>query len=175
MRRLGALAVLIALGGCSEAPAPATVPPQPPPVTRPTVSPAEAPSTVRTTIRAVSFVPAGGGPPATVTVDVVDTPEGITRGLMFRREMAADHGMLFLLPERRRQSFWMQNTYLPLSIAFIDDGMRVIDIHDMRPLDTGPRYRSSAPCRYALEVNQGWFARHGIAVGDRAVFLSETN
>ena len=111
---------------------------------------------------------------ARVDVEVVDTPETLQRGLMFREELAESAGMLFVFPAPRRLAFWMKNTPLPLSIAFIDDGMRVDAVEDMRPLDEGPRYRSRGACRFALEVNQGWFAAHGVRVGDRAVFLSET-
>lgn len=158
-----------ALPGCGEgssrqsaaAPAASAAVPVSPPVSAPVSGPR---------IVAVLFPERS----ARVEVEVVDTPETLQKGLMFRTSLPESAGMLFVFPVLRRLSFWMKNTPLPLSIAFIDDGMRVDALEDMRPLDEGPRYRSRGSCRFALEVNQGWFARHGVVVGDRVVFLSET-
>ena len=127
----------------------------------------------QTTVKAIVFK-TKNGKDARLGVEVVDTPSGIRQGLMYRKSMDKDHGMLFMMPQARYQSFWMKNTYLPLSIAFIGDDMKIINICKMKPLDTGPRYRSKKKCRYALEVNQGWFENNGVKSGDRAIFLSET-
>ena len=104
-----------------------------------------------------------------VEVEVADTPETRSRGLMFRQSLPADAGMLFVFPSEQPLQFWMRNTTLPLSIAFVDSGRRIVSIKDMQPLSTeltnpGARYR------YALEVNQGFFARSRVAVGDSADF-----
>ena len=103
-------------------------------------------------------------------VEVVANETGREQGLMFRREMGANAGMLFVFPQSEPLSFWMRNTYIPLSIAFLDHQKRIINIEDMAPLDEQGRGRSAAPARYALEVNQGWFKKHGIKAGDKCDF-----
>ena len=101
-----------------------------------------------------------------IWVEIAQDDMTRTRGLMYRNDMPEDQGMLFIFPYPQKLSFWMKNTYLPLDIAFIDQLGIITDIHQMVPLDTVPRYTSSVPTIYALEVNQGFFAQHGIAVGD---------
>ena len=106
-----------------------------------------------------------------VQVEVADTPQARARGLMFRTHLPEDHGMLFLFESPQRLVFWMKNTLIPLSIAFLDARWRVVDIQDMDPPRPGgeiPIYVSRAEAQYALEVNQGFFRRHGITVGARA-------
>lgn len=85
-------------------------------------------------------------------------------GLMHRREMAPHDGMLFVFDQPAVQCFWMKNTLLPLSIAFLADDGTVVNIADMKPqsLDS---HCSSQPVRYALEMNQGWFAKRGVKPG----------
>lgn len=102
---------------------------------------------------------------AVVWVEIADRPELRQRGLMFRKELPEDEGMLFVFERPEIQSFWMRNTYIPLDIAFIDEKGRITDIHQMKPLDEEPRYESSVPVPFAIELNQGWFARRGIKVG----------
>lgn len=104
-------------------------------------------------------------------VEVADTPETRTRGLMFRENLPENGGMLFVFPESRRRSFWMKNTLVPLSIAYIREDWVILEIYEMEPqsLEAVP---SRNPARYALEVNQGFFAEHGIEPGSR-VFPSE--
>ena len=76
--------------------------------------------------------------------------------------------MLFVWPDERERSFWMKNTLIPLSIAFIDSERRIIDIQDMEPFDgEPPGYESAEPAQYALEVNQGFFEKRSVKVGDR--------
>jgi uncharacterized membrane protein (UPF0127 family) len=93
------------------------------------------------------------------------------QGLMFRKSMPADHGMLFVYPEPRVLGFWMQNTAIPLSIAFFEElpeqpgKARIINIEDMEPMVESTT-SSLRPSRLALEMNQGWFARHGVKAGD---------
>ena len=102
-------------------------------------------------------------------VEIADTPELRRTGLMHRRSLGEDHGMLFVFELDKRPSFWMKNTLIPLSIAFISSAGEILEIRDMQPQDHTPII-SSQPCRYALEVNQGAFSRYGIRSGDRAVF-----
>ena len=97
---------------------------------------------------------------------VAQTPEQRQTGLMFRREMAQHEGMLFVFEQASPQCFWMKNTLLPLSIAFLADDGTIVNIADMQPqvLDS---HCSSKPVRYVLEMNQGWFAKRGIKPGAR--------
>jgi len=100
-------------------------------------------------------------------VEVADTLEKQERGLMFRRSMPENEGMLFVYREPIEMSFWMRNTFLPLDIAFVGADGRILNIHQARPLDDSVLYRSAGAAKYVIETNQGWFARHGIGPGDR--------
>lgn len=106
-----------------------------------------------------------------VTIEVAISSREQQQGLMYRESMPENHGMLFVYPEPRYMSFWMLNTRIPLSIAFIREDGVISNIENMRP-QTGPfppvdRYVSTQRCLYALEMNQGWFERNGISAGDR--------
>lgn len=101
----------------------------------------------------------------TIKVEVARAEKEKERGLMFRERMGKDEGMLFVYEREERLSFWMKNTRLPLSIAFIDKGGRIVDIQDMEPFSL-ETHTSAHPATYALEMNRGWFAREGIKVGD---------
>jgi uncharacterized membrane protein (UPF0127 family) len=108
-------------------------------------------------------------------VEVADTPEARAHGLMFRKSLRDDEGMLFVFTEDDRWAFWMKNTLVPLSIAFMDRNWRVVDIQDMPVAESPehgpfPVYQSKAPARYALEVAQGFFTRKKIGVGARVQF-----
>lgn len=110
-----------------------------------------------------------GGEQVEVRVEVADNVVEQAKGLMYRKELGEDRGMLFVYPAERELSYWMKNTYIPLSIAYIDSEGRIVDILDMKPLDDKPpHYRSSEPAQYALEVNQGFFEREGVKEGDHA-------
>jgi len=101
-----------------------------------------------------------------IKAQVALTPEQRHTGLMFRREMATHEGMLFIFEERAPQCFWMRNTPLPLSIAFLADDGTVEQIADMRPHDDNS-HCSTKPVRFALEMNQGWFAKRGVKPGTK--------
>lgn len=101
----------------------------------------------------------------TIKVEVARTEGEKERGLMFRERLGKDEGMLFVYEREEMLSFWMKNTRLPLSIAFIDKGGRIVDIQDMEPFSL-ETHTSAHPATYALEMNRGWFAREGIKVGD---------
>lgn len=101
---------------------------------------------------------------AELTVELAVTTAERGRGLMFREELPQDRGMLFVYQEDTSSGFWMKDTLIPLSIAFIAADGTIIDIQDMEPLSTD-LHHSPAPYRYALEVNQGWFDDHGFGPG----------
>ena len=114
-------------------------------------------------------IDASGGEKVEVRVEIADDPLERERGLMDRTSLGEDRGMLFVFPKEQPLSFWMKDTKIPLSIAYIDAEGRITDILDMKPLDDEPpHYTSSEPVLYALEVNQGFFDERGIEVGDRA-------
>jgi len=87
-------------------------------------------------------------------------------GLMFRRSLPENGGMLFVYAQAGRWAMWMRNTYVPLSVAFIDPQGRILNIEDMQPL-TEDAHQAAGPAKYALEVRQGWFKQRGIQPGDR--------
>jgi uncharacterized membrane protein (UPF0127 family) len=108
----------------------------------------------------------GGGERVELTAELARSDEEQNRGLMFREALAEDRGMLFVYPGDVERGFWMRDTPLPLSIAFISPDGTIIEIEDMEPLSTD-RHSSPQPYRYALEVNQGWFEENGLKAGDR--------
>ena len=91
-----------------------------------------------------------------VAAEVADTPQERAIGLMGRASLAPDAGMLFVYPDEAVRSFWMKNTRIPLSIAFINDDGKVLQIDDMRPFDL-TSVPSRFVVRYALEVDKGWY------------------
>jgi uncharacterized protein len=97
--------------------------------------------------------------------EVADTPQTSANGLMFRDSLPEDHGMLFIFDEPETASFWMRNTKIRLSIAYIDSTARILEIKSLKPLDETPVASASGKVAFALEVNEGWFARHGVATG----------
>ncbi|PJZ55471.1 DUF192 domain-containing protein [Leptospira barantonii] len=95
-------------------------------------------------------------------VEVVNTQADRAKGLMFRKNLGENEGMLFVFSAPEYLSFWMKNTWIPLSIAYFNRDRRITDIHDMKPNQTTELYHSSEKALYALEVNQGWFAKRKI-------------
>ena len=104
-------------------------------------------------------------------LEAADTEEKRSQGLMFRRNLAKNSGMLFVFPGDTHAPFWMKNTLLPLDILFIDAAGRIVDFASMEPcsLDPCPLYASSHPYRYALETSQGFIQTHQIRRGDRVL------
>ncbi len=100
-----------------------------------------------------------------IRVEVAQTPEERSHGLMGRKHLGKDEGMLFIFETEDRHGFWMKNTFLPLSIAFIGKDGRIVWITDMKPL-TLDSHVPPRPILYALEMNKGWFSSHGVKVGD---------
>jgi uncharacterized membrane protein (UPF0127 family) len=103
----------------------------------------------------------------TLTVELAETEEQKSQGLMFRKELKAGNGMLFIFQSEELRSFWMKNTFVPLSIGFFNSKKELIDIQDMVPAASEmqtdfPSYQSKGPAQYALEVPKGWFTKHKI-------------
>jgi uncharacterized protein len=101
-----------------------------------------------------------------IQAQVASTPEQRATGLMFRTDMPANEGMLFVFEEPAGQCFWMKNTLLPLTAAFVADDGTIVNLADMKPR-TLESHCSEKPVRYVLEMNQGWFAKRGLQVGSR--------
>ena len=101
-----------------------------------------------------------------IRAEVARTPLQTQAGLMFREQMAAHEGMLFVFDGLERRCFWMKNTVLPLTVAFIADDGRIVSLADMQPQSL-QSHCSAEPVRFALEMNQGWFAKRGIKPGFR--------
>ena len=99
-----------------------------------------------------------------LVAEVATTDQARMTGLMHRFSLQRDHGMLFVFKELQPLSFWMKNTYVPLSIAFIDGEGRIVNIEDMAP-QTETTHPSRGLALYALEMKKGWFAERGIAAG----------
>jgi uncharacterized protein len=99
-----------------------------------------------------------------IDAQVASTPQQRQIGLMWRRDMPTHEGMLFVFEQATPQCFWMMNTLIPLTAAFIADDGRIVNLADMKP-QTTDSHCSAEPVRYVLEMNQGWFAKRGLAAG----------
>lgn len=99
-----------------------------------------------------------------IDAQVAATNEQRMTGLMFRKSMPQHEGMLFVFEYPSQQCFWMKNTLLPLSVAFVADDGRIVNIEDMKP-QTEDSHCSKEPVRYVLEMNKGWFSKKGIKAG----------
>ena len=97
-------------------------------------------------------------------VQVAQTPQERQIGLMFRKDMPQHEGMLFVFEQPASQCFWMRNTLLPLTAAFVADDGTIVNLADMKP-QTDDSHCSAKPVRYVLEMNQGWFAKRNIQAG----------
>jgi uncharacterized protein len=101
-----------------------------------------------------------------IVAQVAKTPDQRQIGLMFRKEMAGHEGMIFVFEEPATQCFWMRNTLIPLSAAFVADDGSIVNIEDMKPL-SDESHCSTKPVRYVLEMNVGWFAKRGLKAGTK--------
>ena len=110
-----------------------------------------------------------GGTDATLAVDLADDPQERRKGLMGIEERPADQGMAFVWPGPVDSTFWMKDTLIPLSIAFIDEHDRVVTVLEMEPCtdEPCPTYSPDGPYVLAVEANGGWFDEHGVEEGDR--------
>ncbi|MBA2960882.1 MULTISPECIES: DUF192 domain-containing protein [Ramlibacter] len=101
-----------------------------------------------------------------IDAQVAATPDQRSTGLMYRKQMPQHEGMLFVFEQPSMQCFWMKNTLLPLTAAFVADDGEVVNLADMAP-QTTESHCSTRPVRYVLEMNQGWFTKRGIKPGTR--------
>ena len=101
-----------------------------------------------------------------LTAEVASTDATRMTGLMHRRMLPENRGMLFIFPDVAMHGMWMMNTFVPLSVAFIDTKGVIINIEDMAP-QTQDSHMAARPAKYALEMNQGWFRKRGIKAGDK--------
>jgi uncharacterized membrane protein (UPF0127 family) len=109
------------------------------------------------------------GAPVHLRAEIADTEALRLTGLMRRSTLGTDDGMLFVFDREQVLNFWMKDTSLPLSIAYIGKDGVILDILDMKPFDISVTYPSSRPARYALEMNRGWFRKNDIREGCRLV------
>lgn len=101
-----------------------------------------------------------------INAEVAADQSSRMQGLMHRREMPANQGMLFVFTHAERHCMWMRNTYLPLSVAFLDENGRILNIENMQP-HSEINHCAAGPARFALEMNNGWFSSKGIKAGQR--------
>ena len=101
-----------------------------------------------------------------IEAEVAANQKNRMQGLMHRRNMQPNEGMIFVFTQEERHCMWMRNTFLPLSVAFLDAEGRILNIEDMEP-QTEDSHCAAAPARFALEMNKGWFAAKGIKPGQR--------
>lgn len=157
--------LFVALGACRETRTQPSIVPEPARGTDPTPS--------RPSIEGPHVVirPAGRDP-ITVRVELARTEDERNRGLMYRRELAPNAGMLFLFASPSQQTFWMRNTFLPLDMVFIKSDRRVLGVvANATPMTDDPR-QVDGDSQYVLEVNAGFAARNGIAAGTQIEFYN---
>ncbi|MBI2913861.1 MAG: DUF192 domain-containing protein [Chloroflexi bacterium] len=145
------LALFVACGGSGRSPETANVSP--------------GPFSTIARLAEITFE-ASDGSTAVLTVEIADTPQALQRGLMFRDSLPEDQGMLFDLGYESQAPIWMKDTSIPLSVAFISADGVILNIQDMQPFSED-LHRSPQPYSFAVEVNQGWFERHGVEEGSR--------
>lgn len=113
-----------------------------------------------------------------LNVDVAETDEQQAHGLMFRKKLPQDQGMLFLYNDMGLRGFWMKNTLIPLSIGFFDEQRRLFQIESMNPVKSFldlkvDQVQSHKPAKFALEVNQGWFKKNKVQLGAEFVWVTK--
>ena len=109
-----------------------------------------------------------------IQAEVAATDASRSRGLMFRKELADDAGMLFIMPQTGPVAFWMRNTELPLTIAYMAPNGAIMELHDLEPFNERPVPSSFPHIAYALEMPRGWFTKNNIWPGERVVGLPKS-
>ena len=102
--------------------------------------------------------------PEVVTTEIALTQVQVGTGMMFRKEMAENEGMLFVFARPHRTEFYMKNTTLPLTAAYLDSEGTILELHDLQPLNETPVKATADNVQFVLEMNQGWFKRHNVSV-----------
>ena len=110
------------------------------------------------------------GSEAVVEVELARTSEQHMRGLMYRKELGENKGMLFIMPYAENQRFWMKNTFIPLDMIFIGDDLKVVGVVENAAPESTSIYEVGRPSRYVLEVNAGFVDTYGIQIGDQVGF-----
>jgi uncharacterized protein len=100
-----------------------------------------------------------------IETELALTETQVSTGMMYRKNMGANDGMLFVFPRPHKTAFYMRNTVVPLSAGYIDAEGKLLEIHDLQPLNETPVYAETATIQYVLETPQGWFKKHNIAIG----------
>lgn len=109
-----------------------------------------------------------------IYVEIADTDESRALGLMNRNILEEDRGMLFVFEEERQVSFWMKNTLIPLSVAYINKEGVILEIYDMFPKSLEPVTSKRSSIKFALEVNKGFFDKNNIRIGDKMIYLKSS-
>jgi uncharacterized membrane protein (UPF0127 family) len=109
-----------------------------------------------------------------IVAEVARKPGEMAMGLMFRKSMGDNEGMLFVFERERRASFWMANTFIPLTIAYLDREGTILELHDMKPQDMSPVLSKSDRVAFALEMNRGWFKLNGVKAGEKIMPVNTT-
>lgn len=104
-----------------------------------------------------------------IKAELADNEQSRARGLQYRTSLAPDHGMLFAYPEEKMMHFWMKDTSMPLSIAFIKSDGVILEIHNMEPFSL-ESISSTGPAQYALETARDWFKENQVKTGDKVIF-----
>ncbi len=172
LRRAGWVLLFLSLTGPlrAEQETPPATPPPPGPRVSMDLAPREDPEVAGQPPLATVRLQIGR---ASVEAEVAARPVERQQGLMHRRSLPEGRGMLFVFPEPQPMTFWMRNTLVPLSIAYISPTGIIMEIHDLKPMDETPVSSSMSFLQYALEVPQGWFAKNQILPGDRVVGLPD--
>jgi uncharacterized protein len=150
------LALLLAATGCPKPPATPTGPMEPPANGHPLHL-----DHAQTNLRVMKLWVGG----EEVSAEICQAPTELATGMMFRTNLAPEAGMLFLFTAPHRACFYMKNTKVPLSVAYLDPAGVILEIHDLKPLDETGVEAGSERVQFVLEVNQGWFQRHGVSTG----------
>lgn len=112
-----------------------------------------------------------------LSVEIADRDELRELGLMYRQSLPPNHGMLFVFNDEKPRSFWMKNTFIPLSIGFFDSDRKFLESLEMQPvrslIETPKTYSSQLPAKYALELPGGWFQKNKVDVGQRFEFVDK--
>ena len=119
----------------------------------------------------VDIVKPDGSPRATVEVEIADSENARALGLMYRKYLDADTGMLFVFPEASQHQFWMKNTGIPLDMVFVDGDRKIVGIVAQAKPYSEDRLSIDGSSSYVLEVNGGWCAGHGVKAGDVMRFV----
>jgi hypothetical protein len=119
----------------------------------------------------LTFTDSLNNPKTKIDIQIANNDYDRELGLMNRKQMDENRGMLFIFPVEQIQSFWMENTYIPLDMIFVNAAKKIVTIHRNTKILSEQSYPSSSPALYVIEVNAGYCSRHSITEGDRINFI----